>query len=213
MKSLHKNRRGMTLTETIIVLGVIGVVLAGLWLAAANVNQKRKIQDAVDMVSAISSNVKSVFEGQARATPPSTTAQQLTWGLFPKAAENAAGTDTVNPWGGTYQIYFTSGSVYGFSVSVDMPAGMETGNTREACAALFTRLKPAGPAQGMGGGRPVSANPSASLAAGGGQESRPVAAYIRASGSLVEVTEDTAMEMAARLSGRVCNSIIFYYPL
>lgn len=213
MNSLQKNKRGMTLTETIIVLGVIGVVLSGLWMAAASVNQKRKVQDAVDMVSAISANVKSVFEGQARATPPSTTAQQITWGLFPLAAQNESATDTMNPWGGTYQLYFTTGSLYGFSVGVDMPASMGAGATREACVTLFTRLKPTGPAQGTGGGRPVSATPAASLAVGGGEESSPVAAYIRASGSLVEVTEDTVMEMSGRLSGRTCNSIMFYYPL
>ena len=207
-----KAKQGFTLTEIAIVLGIMGIVLAGLWMAAASVSEKRKTQDAAEMVLQIADNVKNLYEGHASAGAPSF-AQQVQTGLFPKTALNAAGTATINPWGGTYALSFTAGSLYGVSVTVAMPAGMQAAQSREACISLLTRLKPTGPAQGMVAGAPVSNNPSSSLVVGGGQGANPVAAYLGIGGAFVEVTNDTILEATNRLTGNSCTSVAFYFPI
>lgn len=211
MKRTHRNLRGLTLTETVIVLGVVGLVLGGLWLAAGSVNNKRKIQDTSEIVLQIADNVKAVYDGHANATAP-TLARQISMGLLPKSILNAAETDTVNAWGGTYTLYFTPTPLYGFSVGVTLPASIGVGAGREVCSTLLSRLKPTGPAQGGG---PVSATPANSQRSGGGQESSPVAAYMRTtSGGWVEVTNDTVTELVARFNANIgCDTIAFYFPL
>lgn len=206
------NARGFTLTETAIVLGIIGIVLAGVWMAASSVDQKRKVQDANDIVLETSANVRSALEGRGDVVLATDVETQVQMGLFPRSVFDSEADDVFNPWGGTYRLVTTAGALYGFSVVVNMPTDLSDGNAREACVSLFTRLKPTGPAQGMAGGKPVSNN-AAVIASREGQDSAPVAAYFKINGSETEVTNDTPVAAAERLSGRRCQAVSFYYPL
>ncbi|HUY68359.1 MAG TPA: prepilin-type N-terminal cleavage/methylation domain-containing protein [Alphaproteobacteria bacterium] len=70
MRKLSPNRcarrsgigsRGFTLTEIAIVLGVVGIVLGGIWAAAALVSQNDKTQEASQDIALIVANYRSLF--------------------------------------------------------------------------------------------------------------------------------------------------------
>jgi len=56
--------RGFTLTEMAIVLGVVGIVLGGIWAASSSVNDKQKANKAAQEVAIITQNMRSVLFGE-----------------------------------------------------------------------------------------------------------------------------------------------------
>jgi len=48
---------GFTLTELAIVLGVAGIILAGIWIASSSVNQAKAVNQAVQAYQAVSQNI------------------------------------------------------------------------------------------------------------------------------------------------------------
>jgi prepilin-type N-terminal cleavage/methylation domain-containing protein len=55
-------RRGFTLTELAIVLGIAGIVFAGIWAAAAAVSENNRINEAVQDLQTISGNMDTLYE-------------------------------------------------------------------------------------------------------------------------------------------------------
>jgi prepilin-type N-terminal cleavage/methylation domain-containing protein len=72
--SLH-HRRGFTLTEIAIVLGVMGIILGAIWGAASTVYANKKTTSALQEVLAIVANVRGLYAngqipGGAQALSP-----------------------------------------------------------------------------------------------------------------------------------------------
>jgi prepilin-type N-terminal cleavage/methylation domain-containing protein len=57
----QRNRRGFTLTELAVVLGVIGTVLAAIWVASGRVSAGNKAQRAVAQVLSIVGNYRTLY--------------------------------------------------------------------------------------------------------------------------------------------------------
>jgi len=57
-------RRGFTLTELAIVLGVVGIIIGGIWSAAGNTNEARKESDALTELQIILQNMNNLFQGR-----------------------------------------------------------------------------------------------------------------------------------------------------
>jgi prepilin-type N-terminal cleavage/methylation domain-containing protein len=55
-----QRRRGFTLTELAIVLGVIGTILGGIWFAAANIYRNKMVNDEVRDILVIVQNMRSL---------------------------------------------------------------------------------------------------------------------------------------------------------
>ncbi|MDE2029768.1 MAG: prepilin-type N-terminal cleavage/methylation domain-containing protein, partial [Alphaproteobacteria bacterium] len=49
--------RGFTLTEIAIVLGIIGAIIGGIWVAASRVSGSQKIQKATTQIIALAQGV------------------------------------------------------------------------------------------------------------------------------------------------------------
>lgn len=58
-------RRGFSLVEFAIVLGVGGVILAGLWYAADNAYENMRRQQMFDQVQTVVKNIRDYYAGQA----------------------------------------------------------------------------------------------------------------------------------------------------
>lgn len=65
LRGWAQRSRGLTVTEAAIVLGVAGLVLGAIWLAASEVNNKSKIDTAYEQVWQIANNYRAMYTGQA----------------------------------------------------------------------------------------------------------------------------------------------------
>lgn len=102
----RENRRGLSLIETAIVLGVVGLVIGGIWVAAAAVQENFRQSRAQRDVLAIVSNLRQLF---SQTNVPfnvtvyaSNTNTALNSSVFP--ADAISGTATINPWGLRYSV-------------------------------------------------------------------------------------------------------------
>lgn len=60
-KSLLPPEWGFSLIESAIILGVVGLVIGGIWIAAAAINQRHRMNDFLQSVSLISEDIKTNF--------------------------------------------------------------------------------------------------------------------------------------------------------
>jgi hypothetical protein len=57
-------RRGFNLVEAAIVLGVVGLVIGGIWMAASAVQKKLRLQKEVTGIITITNNLRTLYRGQ-----------------------------------------------------------------------------------------------------------------------------------------------------
>jgi prepilin-type N-terminal cleavage/methylation domain-containing protein len=65
LKRSNKTQAGFSLTEVAIVMGVMGMILAGIWGLVGRGWESQKQQQASDQIRAIVGNVRSYYSGQA----------------------------------------------------------------------------------------------------------------------------------------------------
>ena len=92
---------GFTLMEMAVALGVVGLVSAGIWVAAASVHQKKNVLEATQQIFTIVQNTRQLYKGQTNFAPAATTltATLLNTGVFPSNMVTAG--IPHNPWGTT----------------------------------------------------------------------------------------------------------------
>ncbi|MDD5587330.1 MAG: prepilin-type N-terminal cleavage/methylation domain-containing protein [Alphaproteobacteria bacterium] len=74
-----RHRRGFTLTEAAIVLGVAGMVLGAIWVAASQVYKNHRVGKVVQQITTLSQNIKSYY---ATSRPFASTGMSLSLELF-----------------------------------------------------------------------------------------------------------------------------------
>ncbi|MDE1901620.1 MAG: prepilin-type N-terminal cleavage/methylation domain-containing protein [Alphaproteobacteria bacterium] len=94
--------RGFTLTEIAIVLGVVGIIVGGIWAAADNVSETRKENDAVAELQTIAHNMMTLMGGRTIPPPPTDndiTAAMITANVIPSYYTDQIATAAAdNPW-------------------------------------------------------------------------------------------------------------------
>lgn len=70
MTSNFAAKRGFSLIEMAIVLGVLGIVLAGLWGLVSVAREHIKREDAFEQISIVVQNTRDFFKGRARVATP-----------------------------------------------------------------------------------------------------------------------------------------------
>ena len=105
---LNKRQQGFNLIEAAIVLGVVGLVIGGIWVAAAAVQSNLRESDASKGLLQIVQNVRNLYYGQ---TPSTTTTTNITTALI---SANAIPGDFVvsttsarNPFNGAVTVNLT----------------------------------------------------------------------------------------------------------
>jgi prepilin-type N-terminal cleavage/methylation domain-containing protein len=58
---VSSSRRGFTLTEIAVVLGIVGLILGAIWTAAAHVYQQKKVNQEVEEIQDIVQAVRSLY--------------------------------------------------------------------------------------------------------------------------------------------------------
>ncbi len=202
------HRRGFTLTETAIVLGVVGLIMAAIWATASVVRARQPIQDTVQLVTEIASNVRGVYAGFSTAAPPTSVALQIAANLFPDGVVNSAGNDTINAWGGTFFIRFNNPVGYGFSIEITLPASMGQAERLDACLGMVTRL-PATATNYAGGF--TGSLPAALVATDPTQGTSPSLALLRNGVAWENVTTRSVNQIMTTITD--CLGVAFYYKL
>lgn len=122
--SLHVSaplKRGFSLIEAAIVLGIIGLVIGGIWVAAASVQENNRVSRHMEQLVFITQSAQSLFKNQppysdgsnptlisytdntAVSVPPSfLIVQRAGWyGVIPDDMIVGTSQMPINPWGNT----------------------------------------------------------------------------------------------------------------
>ncbi|MDP9126808.1 MAG: prepilin-type N-terminal cleavage/methylation domain-containing protein [Pseudomonadota bacterium] len=108
-------KRGFTLTEIAIVLGIVGLILGAIWVAAAAVYNNLRTSKATTELLTIVQNVRAMYATSSTVDPAATMpftavavntapATYIAAGVFPADMVNAAGTLAQDPWNGSVAI-------------------------------------------------------------------------------------------------------------
>jgi len=217
MKRMEKKTRGLrsglSLIETAIVLGVVSLVASAIWATASIVRARYVISDTVQIATEIANNVRNIYSGARTAVPPTIVLDQINARLFPLSVVNAAGTGTVNAWGGTIFIRFApvTGGVpnSGFSVEFTIPATLDAASRREVCALMLSRMQ--GSDTVYGGGF-TGTLPNTLPAIDDTQSGRPHFVFIN-NGAWTNVTKFSPATMFGGMGINLCNGFAYYYRL
>ncbi len=101
-------RRGFTLTEVAIVLGIIGLILGAIWAAASAVYNNLRVSKAQQELIQISQAVRAMYASQPILDTSITSANDgplVTAGIFP--ADMISGGVPYDPWGGVATVDFS----------------------------------------------------------------------------------------------------------
>lgn len=117
-------RRGFNLVESAIILGIVGLVIGGIWIAAAQVTTAQKINETAAGIYILANNMRAALPQQAYPTTASTsidvgnvarTGNLWPPGFIPHPTNN---TFAVNPAGVVLGIHM---SCYGTYLSTNCP--------------------------------------------------------------------------------------------
>lgn len=131
-KTMNRERRGFTLTEAAIVLGIVGLILGAIWVAAAAVYNNMRTNTAQRQLLTIVQNIRSVHATQP--TFATMTCQQASVaGIYPSdmvTNPGVAGATCQNVWRGAVVLTAVNA---GAAFQIDM---VNVPNT--SCVSLLT---------------------------------------------------------------------------
>lgn len=100
---LAQRRRGFTLTEAAIVLGIVGLILGAIWVAAGSVYGNLRMRQASESLLVITQNVRQLMTGSSafgNGAGTNITVNLINKNVFPANNLVAVGNAfaTINPW-------------------------------------------------------------------------------------------------------------------
>ena len=109
MLSRQARNKGFTLTEIAIVLGIVGLILGAIWVAASSVYANQKAAKTNTSILTVVQAVRSLYStsstlGDAAGTDE--TGAFINAGVFP--SDLISGANVYTPWGSTTSIMVTS---------------------------------------------------------------------------------------------------------
>lgn len=111
----HSRKRAFSLIEAAIVLGVVGLVIGGIWISAASIRAKIRANNVVYMVN----QTIEVYQKYAKETPSQDIIHLMNGTLLPPGF-----TYTPNVWGNTDIIHGNGVILYGFYNWYDTEDGL-----------------------------------------------------------------------------------------
>jgi type II secretory pathway pseudopilin PulG len=109
-KKTKKSQRGFNLIEAAIVLGIVGLVIGGIWVAASAVQENMRKSDASKGMIQMVQNVRNLYYGQTPDATGDITADLVNANAIPGDFVN--GTGARNPWNGVVTVSIADATNY-----------------------------------------------------------------------------------------------------
>jgi len=113
---LEQRKKGFTLTEIAIVLGIMGLILGAIWVAAASVYNNQRVNQANAGIMQVLQGIRTLYAQQATIEGGDRTADLIGAGVIPTNFIN--GTTMRSPWGGNMYVGGT-GDDAGIVIALD----------------------------------------------------------------------------------------------
>ena len=141
----NKRKKGFTLTEIAIVLGIIGLILGAIWVAAASVYQNQRTAHADTAILQIAQGVRTLYATTSQfAAGGDITNDMATAKVIPSdMVAGAAGAYTaIDPWaGGTTKVLVPAASLDSFTIEMtDVPQAPALGCCHPSQARRVTKV-------------------------------------------------------------------------
>ncbi len=100
----HDNQLGFNLIEAALVLGIVGLIIGGIFAAWGNVESQQRVRRAADMTTTIVQQIRTTYASRTTFDATDTTSGAtftqalIAANLIP--VEYLSGTTLKNPWGG-----------------------------------------------------------------------------------------------------------------
>ncbi len=136
--SHSRYRRGFNLVEAAIVLGVVGLVIGGIWTAAASISESRKQNRLMEQISFVSEQLRSSYKNMPISLPQyfadgpvggSVSIYKNAWSAFLPPDMIGTPSTPVSPWGTRIDLVLNSNHIYW---SIQLPVS--------ACITLAPRI-------------------------------------------------------------------------
>ena len=194
----RKRRRGFTLTEIAIVLGIVGLILGAIWAAASAVYENLKFSQAQQGITLSAQQVRSLFaSSNTTGVPAGSPASILAPGMLPVSWTNSG--NPGNPWNqapaGALTYIYGDGSKFQIELDNIDPAG---------CSSLLNFYNAA--ASAVNGGLIVGLVASA----GNGSVATPGTASI---GAAVTASGTYAVPATACVGGTQSNNVAITFDI
>ena len=182
----EKEEQGFTLTEIAIVLGIIGLILGAIWVAAAAVYTNMRTSKTTTELLDVVQNVRKMYATSGTVDPGADmttfgvqagkTLTYIQGGVFPADTLNAAATAVQDPWNGYIAVRSGTAIVAGDSFQVAFDAV-----PTQACINVITSTTGVGRDPGL------------------------IGVSTAAAGALPALTYNTAMPVLASTSQTLCT--------
>ncbi|MFA5041207.1 MAG: type II secretion system protein [Bdellovibrionales bacterium] len=159
---LGKHKKGFTLTEIAIVLGIMGLVLGAIWVAAAGVYNNLRVNNATTAVMQIAQGIRALYATSATTGYSSVTdmtSSLITAHAVPNNLVN--GTELSGPFPGGATVIYATSDGNGFVVTMSAVS-------KANCISLLTAVAGTGRDPGLFKADAATGNPSTGDAAATG---------------------------------------------
>ncbi len=203
-------QKGFNLIEAAIVLGIVGLVVGGIWVAATSVYANLRSKTATDQLLKIAQGVRALYATSSTVgganggdlTPSMAQANVLPSDVLTGAPSAATAANTVNPWGGNIGIYGAPNSngtaVAGFSiVFTNIPAA--------ACTDFVMR--------NLGVGRDSGLFDAIGAAGGASAYAAPPGTIALVAGTPLPLATATGANMCNSAAANAARNVTFYFNL
>jgi prepilin-type N-terminal cleavage/methylation domain-containing protein len=134
MRSAQR-KKGFTLTEIAIVLGIIGLILSAIWVAAAGVYNNQRVNQANTAVLQVLQAVRTLYAQQTTITAGDQSQALVNAGVIPTNLVKqgaVASPFLLTPWG---QPMYVGGTTDGLGVAISL-----NGMTAQLCVGIVAQI-------------------------------------------------------------------------
>lgn len=130
-------KKGFSLIESIIVLGIVGFVLGGIWIAAGSVNDHVKMNRLQTQTGMLNQKINKVFQLNQSYFYTEITSMLASSNLAP--SDMISGSNLVDPWGQVVRVGINTDMSFGDPTFVTISIKAKSAETCSLVARVFVR--------------------------------------------------------------------------